>query len=436
MAFASSYEPPSNDTIRGVYNFFATTPLSVSTYSENPDRWDDSKVGEPKDHCRPKLDSQGLIPYYTAYANILSGAPLTTAPIAKILNVLILYLKNGEGEDIFHDLSLGEKEVMNWNVKFQPSPINIPGQSEFGIHEGIINDSKEGDLTFVDQVTTWLSDAQYSSDIKTLLSYHALVAFRASVKTTESTKRALDEKLMATFKSLYPHVQLNITLPNTPMNFIQNVKQNMEKGTPSCTNLFKSILSVYVQAKRDQNKSTISCLEAGILRHTQGNGLGMISMLLGIASLYQMTVGAVAKYFVTNVTLNSWTRAREFASLYLATSSKCITWWWCRIIDDTQWTSLRISQNPILGIRLASVLQSHNIDIMKNYDLSQVNTQHKKRALQIAEAFHKMIQQDIEQEKGIEEAENLLAMTRHLTSQQNEPNDTEEILSKYGEQYQ
>ncbi|UCR92532.1 MAG: hypothetical protein [Apis rhabdovirus 4] len=435
MAFSSTYEPPSNDTIRGVYNFFATTPLSTSSFSENPDRWDDTKVGEPKHYNRPRLDVQGLIPYYTAYANILSGAPLTTAPIAKILNVLILYLKNGEGEDIFQELHYGDKEVMNWNIKFQPVSTVIPGQSEFGVHEGAVSESREGPLTFVDQVTTWLADSEYSSDIKTLLSYHALVAFRASVKTAESTKRALDEKLMATFKSLYPHVQLNITFPNTPMNFIQNVKQNMEKGTPICTNLFKTILSVYVKAKNDQNKSTISCLEAGILRHTQGNGLGMISMLLGIASLYQMTVGAVAKYFVTNVTLTSWTRAREFASLYLATNSKCITWWWCRIVDDTQWTSLRISQNPILGIRLASVLQSHNIDIMKNYDLSQVNTQHKKRALQIAEAFHRMIQQDIEQEKGIEEAESLLTMTRQLNIKQSESNDMDEILSKYGEQY-
>lgn len=411
-----SLDQETRQALTDISDYFSRVELKENSVKQAATEWKDSELGALTDYSVPKLELEELTPFYVAYADLITGCPITTAPVGEIIKVLVGYIPKKDLTGLIFDMCrTGTKPTMSWkSSNYTPAQPAQGDDSNLGVHSDPTTSRESRPVSFSEKVTRMLQDDDLSASIRALLSFHALISLRVSIKTITSVKRALDERCVGLAKNLFSNLKINENPPPMSERFLEAIKSSFDKGSDEGVRMFRMILCLY--RDKQESRDICSILEAGVLRHTQGNGLGIITLLFNAAGQYQKTVAQMTQFLVSNHTLESVNRIKRFAELYLYKQSKEVTWWWCRIVDDSQWTSLKISNNAVVSARLASLLIEHNPEIFINVELSKLSEVLKRQGAKWAMAFKKELELEMQSEVGPGVSGRILAKAKALPS--------------------
>lgn len=424
--------------------FFGENTLSGILSKENNSRWTDKDLGKMSDYACCKLNNVDLAPYVALYIKAISGGFDSTLPLGKLMTVLI---DNVRKPDLVNSVFQSMAESKDGDITgIIPSVDFSQMTEEAGDPQSTLEGTGLGahEMSFTDEeqqkkgqeLLALLSNAKTQEQVCSLVCFHALVSFRMCIKSNESVRKYLDGQFTHVCKSVYPRITINPVLPPANERFLDQIKANMDKGSDTCTGLFRKILVTYVSATHDKHKDITSILEAGILRHTQGNGLGLVNMLLNASQLFGMPAGHLTQLMASDQTIDTLELLKDFAEHYLIEKSGCVSWWWCRIIDDTQWTSLRVSRNPSVAMKLAYLLYEKNIGILDSNEIMEIQDSYKVTARAWATAFRKFQSAKLNAETGIGESNKILEMARKIAQHDNPATSipsAQDFLAEFGD---
>lgn len=392
------------DALTNIIDDISRKNYKSSSLEENPNLWKDALVKDMPPGQGALFTNAELKPYISAYHHLLKGGLLATAPIARIITTLVHHLPKHTMEEKLFQMGEGARKGLNWDFTPEQSPI-LPRETVMaGENSSSLSNQSLSDSDFERS----LADPEMYPSIVTAYCFHALCAFRVCTRTVSSVASYLNNRCLLVAKAVYDDLKWNGPFPEVKEEFLNAIKGNMEKGSDSCTLLFKTILSGYLNSEQKEK----SILEAGILRHTQGNGLGVVKLLFDFAREKNTTVIKCLLDVATTKTMDTVKRVKKFADLYLIEGSTEITWWWCRIVDDKQWTTLKISENPLVSARIASVLKASNPSIFTSYELDNLDGIYKDLGAAWAESYNAMALEDMSDETGVGRSAKILKNAR------------------------
>lgn len=225
-----------------------------------------------------------------------------------------------------------------------------------------------------------------------ILSHFALFLTRMTVKTPEAMEKYWERSMMESIRALYPH-RSSWVLPKLNNEKLKGIKSKMFKGEKKVMLLHYICVHAYLEASRNQKISLVSTLQAACLQHLHSNGIALIKLYFdalsatGLSSEKFLSCSQCVEPVRKTIVSKSVCNVSEFLETLVETNGGSeLTWPWCRYLDDTQWTTIRVPRNEYLATMWAAVIDKQgNRAVWKLDSLSKIPPFIKGEALRWAE---------------------------------------------------
>lgn len=193
-----------------------------------------------------------------------------------------------------------------------------------------------------------------------LTGFLALLLFRGISKDAIQLARGVNKKLIKEhIHNLAGWPIANSYYPPCK-TCVDNCSIDFNKGNAHANKMMTLLLVAWKRANETQSETygLQPQVQAALLTHTAGNGLGLIMMLYNSCESLGVTISTLMKHTLTEQSSASWRVLSSFLKKYLDKDHPQRTYMWARLISDGYFTEFAARAHPYLAGMFAGIIGS------------------------------------------------------------------------------
>ncbi|WAL01511.1 nucleocapsid [Electric ant rhabdovirus] len=206
------------------------------------------------------------------------------------------------------------------------------------------------------------TDDNRDQDIKImrLTEFLALLLFRGIARNSIQLSRAVHKKLIKDHIHNLAGWPIANSYSPPCTSCINGCSTDLDKGNQHASRMFALILNEWQLAGSEmkEGKGLISRIQATILTHTAGNGLGLINMMFICNEILGVTIRILMENSLNSNTSAAWKLIASFVAKYLNKNSIEKTYLWARLINDGYFIEYSAKNHPYLAGVFAGIIDS------------------------------------------------------------------------------
>ncbi|QMP82235.1 nucleocapsid protein [hymenopteran rhabdo-related virus 38] len=196
-----------------------------------------------------------------------------------------------------------------------------------------------------------------------LTSFLALVTFRSCCKDLTQMKRAFHKKLIITHLNNLGNWDPTHGYSPPCDTYLSACTTQLNKTHKPTGEMMTKIVSTWKNLENsDRHPKLVALVQATVLTHTAGNGLGLLSFMFGAATVLSVSFKGLMECTLTEKTLDSWKLLVKFGEEFLPEEAPCRTFYWARIISDGYFQEYTAKSHPYLTGTFAGIVSSVQVE--------------------------------------------------------------------------
>ncbi|AYW51539.1 nucleoprotein [Lasius neglectus virus 2] len=200
-------------------------------------------------------------------------------------------------------------------------------------------------------------------DLMNLAGFLALLLFRGISKDATQLARGVNKKLIKEhIHNLAGWLTGNGYSPPCKL-CIDLCASDLDKGNSHSGKMMTLLLKRWKDTEEEdrQSRGLIPQIQATILTHTAGNGLGLVILMYVAVDILGLTIESLVDHTMTEMSKMSWKSLAVFVQTYLDPKKPEKTYLWARLINDGYFADFSARSHPYLAGIFAGIIDSQQI---------------------------------------------------------------------------